>query len=182
MIFDAEGDNSTGVIGADQLKEFGVSYVILSHSEQWSSEILRSTEDLVNKIKYSLENGIKVILCIGESLLERKQNLFLDSVKEKLNDILGALPSFYSKNIIIAYEPIWAIGSSRPASVSDIVTMSIFIKKELKDMNFRDTKIIYGGSINSSNAKEIKNIPDIDGLLVGRASIDVNELNIIANE
>lgn len=176
----ANDEKQTGAISAENLKEANASWVIVGHSEQIKRHSM-TLEDINKKLMYVLEKDLNAVLCIGEGVLERKQNMHFDVVKEQLSVILDKVPSFFAKNIIVAYEPVWSIGSSKAASVSDIMSMITFLKKELTRLNLKDCKVVYGGSVHSGNAAEILSVPEIEGLLIGRASVEAEELYSIAN-
>ena len=146
----------TGEISPRMIKDLGCKYVIIGHSER--REIFKEDNECINlKIKTCLENRLKPILCIGEKLGEDREQVLRAQLKG-IND----------KNIIIAYEPVWAIGTGKACELEDILSSYNLIKKIAKE-----NKVLYGGSVNSSNAKEIINITD--GVLVGGASINKKE-------
>ena len=162
----------TGSISAPMLKELGVKYVIIGHSErrQYQKE---SILELSKKINSSLSKNLKVIFCIGEKLEEIKNRSAV------LKKQLTSLPSkFLSKNIIIAYEPVWAIGTGKTPTVSEINNIHISIRKMLYRKVGKEAlsiSILYGGSVNSNNSQEILNLSDVDGALVGGASLKSKE-------
>lgn len=146
----------TGEISPKMLKDLGCKYVIIGHSER--REIFKEDNECINlKIKICLENKLKPILCIGEKLREDREQVLRAQLKG-IND----------KNIIIAYEPVWAIGTGKACELEDILSSYNLIKKIAKE-----NKVLYGGSVNSINAKDIINITD--GVLVGGASINKKE-------
>lgn len=152
----------TGEINAKQAKSLGVSYVIVGHSERRTNFI--ETNIVVNyKIKEALKNNLKVILCIGETLEEKQNNKTFEVLEKQLNECLKDI----SEEVIIAYEPIWAIGTNVVPSIVEIQT-NINKIKEIKN-----SKVLYGGSVNSGNISEI--IKVTDGVLIGKASTDVVE-------
>lgn len=152
----------TGEITAKQAKSLGVSYVIIGHSERRTNFI--ETNIVVNhKIKEALKNNLKVILCIGETLEEKESNKTIEVLEKQLNECLKDI----DKDVIIAYEPIWAIGTNVVPTISEIENNINKIKE------IRNTKVLYGGSVNSSNISEI--IKVTDGVLIGKASTDVVE-------
>ncbi len=163
-----ESDNYgafTGQINSKMLKNVGAQYVILGHSE-----IRRLGEDdkkINSKIKSALKSGLKIIFCIGETLKEKRN--------KKTNQVLSkqikiGLKSIRKKsNIIIAYEPVWSIGTGLIPKSKDLKKSISFIKKKLGKKPY---KILYGGSVNSDNIKQLKNINTIDGFLIGGASQD----------
>lgn len=146
----------TGEISPKMLKDLGCKYVIIGHSER--REIFKEDNECINlKIKICLENKLKPILCVGEKLREDREQVLRAQLKG-IND----------KNIIIAYEPVWAIGTGKACELEDILSSYNLIKKIAKE-----NKVLYGGSVNSINAKDIINITD--GVLVGGASINKKE-------
>lgn len=146
----------TGEISPRMIKDLGCKYVIIGHSER--REIFKEDNECINlKIKTCLENRLKPILCIGEKLGEDREQVLRAQLKG-IND----------KNIIIAYEPVWAIGTGKACELEDILSSYNLIKKIAKE-----NKVLYGGSVNSINAKDIINITD--GVLVGGASINKKE-------
>jgi len=153
----------TGSVNPMMLKNVGAKYVIIGHSE---NRQIGETNKLINlKIKNSLKSGLKIIFCIGETLQEkRKKNtkkVLFKQIKFGLSKIKN------KKNILIAYEPVWSIGTGlipKPNELSEIIN---FIKK-----NVKDSKVLYGGSVNSKNIHELRSIDNIDGYLIGGASQD----------
>ena len=155
----------TGEISLNMLKEFEVSYVIVGHSERrW---IFGETDELINKkVIACLEKGIRPILCVGEKIEEREAGMTLKVVESQLKLGLSGLDDVADK-IDIAYEPVWAIGTGNPATPEDAQLVHRFIKELLGNV-----RVLYGGSVNSKNAKEFLSMQDVDGLLVGSASLD----------
>jgi len=155
----------TGEISLDMLKELGVSYVIVGHSERrW---IFGETDELINKkVIACLEKGIRPILCVGEKMEEREAGMTLKVIESQLKLALSGLDGV-SERIDIAYEPVWAIGSGNPATPEDAQLVHSFIKELLGKV-----RVLYGGSVNPQNAGEFLSMPDVDGLLVGGASLD----------
>lgn len=161
----------TGDISAKMLKDAGCEYVIIGHSER-RKNYNESDVEIKNKIINAHQAGLKVIFCIGESLLERENSSFLDVL---FNQITNSVPNTAnSSNLLIAYEPVWAIGSGTAASVEQIAEVHEFIFKE-----FNSFCSLYGGSVNARNAKEILSIKNVSGLLVGSASLDAFEFSQI---
>ena len=153
----------TGSINAKMLKEVGATYVIIGHSENRQEG---ETDKLVNnKIKSALKSGLKVIFCIGETLKEKKtkktKKLLSKQIKLGLNKIKS------NKNIIIAYEPIWSIGSGLIPKKKELFETIKFIKKKAKNY-----KVLYGGSVNPKNINSLNLINNIDGYMIGGASQD----------
>lgn len=172
----------TGEISPLMLKEIGIDYVILGHSER--RQYFNETDDTVNKkVKAAIRHGIKPIICVGETLEQRESNTEKEVVK---NQILNALIDIEEKdidNIVIAYEPIWAIGTGKTASSDDANNMLGFIRETI-DGKYGEKKnvirIQYGGSVKPSNIKELMNKSDVDGALVGGASLAAEDfVNLI---
>lgn len=163
----------TGEVGASMLGSVGVSYVIIGHSERRQSG--ESDEVVAQKCVTSLKAGLNVILCIGEKEHDTQGN-YLDFLKNQIKTSLYKVERRFIKNVIIAYEPIWAIGGKISMASADIYEMTIFIKKVLSDIYGQEdamkTKILYGGSVNFRDAKEIIVTGKVDGLLVGRESVN----------
>jgi len=175
-VFWGEGGAFTGEVSAEMLYNIGVRYVILGHSER---RALGETNALVNKkIKASLSAGLRPILCVGESTRDENHNYF-NLVKTQLEECLNGVKKTLIPKVIIAYEPIWAISTTenrKDATPADSLEMVIFIRKILSDKFGSDAggmRIVYGGSVNEKNAPEFFKNGGIDGLLPGRASLDI---------
>ncbi len=165
----------TGEISGVMLKSVGCEYVIIGHSER--REYFNETNEIVNKkIKTALGIDLKPIVCVGEKLEEREQNITEKVVESQIREGLANLSSDEMKNITIAYEPIWAIGTGKTATPEDAESVHKFIRGILKDMfgdkTAEDTRILYGGSVKPGNAAGLFAMEDIDGGLVGGASLD----------
>ena len=164
----------TGEISAKMLKEIGVDYCIVGHSErrQYFNE---TDEALSKKLPKLFENGIIPILCVGESLQQRQENIQQKVVKEQLEKDLKNLTKDQVKNLVIAYEPIWAIGTGLTASKEQAEEMCKFIRETVSALYGTEAGdnilIQYGGSVKPENAKEILSMENIDGALVGGASL-----------
>lgn len=175
----------TGEISPIMLKEIGVDYVIIGHSER--RQYFNETDNLVNlKIKSALANGIKPILCVGETLEQREKNIQEETVKNQLNNAFMGIDEKDALNVVVAYEPIWAIGTGRTATSSQANEMALHIRETLKDLYSENSSqnmlILYGGSVKGSNAKELMKQSDIDGALVGGASLKAEEFaSIVKN-
>lgn len=169
-----ESGQFTGEVSAKLLKEVNCEYVILGHSER--RKYHQETNEIVaKKAMLAFKNNLMAIICVGESKEIRDQNLHFDFVKEQ---IIKSIPLVRTKRIIIAYEPIWAIGTGETAENSQIKEMVNFIRKvyENEVAQFaEELLIIYGGSVNSGNSAEILNIEGVNGLLVGKSSLDIEE-------
>lgn len=170
-----KGGSYTGEISISMLKNFGVRYVIVGHSEE--RDYLNVTNEMINRrIKIALKNNLKVIFCIGEKERDEK-GAYLKFVKKEIHEGLNKVPKNSLKNLIIAYEPIWAIGGSKGAQADtpkNLFEMSIYIRRVLffkfGGKVSRETPILYGGSVNSKNASDFLENGNVQGLLVGRAS------------
>ena len=145
------------------LKDVGAKYVILGHSENRN---LGETNKLINfKIKSALKSGLKVIFCIGETLYEKRKKITKQILNRQMK--LGLNNIKDKKNIIIAYEPVWSIGTSLIPKPGELFEIMNFIKKR-----FKNTTVLYGGSVNPQSVSELKSIKNIDGYLIGGASQD----------
>ena len=174
----------TGEVSAKMLKSIGVEYVIIGHSER--RQYFNETDETVNlKIKAAFENELKPIVCVGESLEQREAGITADVITTQTRLALEGLTDEQVKNTIIAYEPIWAIGTGKTATSEDANNSIIEIRKEIEKIYGKDVSdcviIQYGGSVKSSNAKELFNMSDIDGGLVGGASLKPDEFAKIVN-
>lgn len=162
----------TGNISATQIKHLGASYVILGHSEK---RFDGDDNKLINlKIKNAIKNKLKVILCIGEKLTDKNNN---KTIRVLNSQILACLKNIKPiNNLLIAYEPVWAIGSGRTPSVNEINYVVNKIREIiLKRFKIKNIKVIYGGSVNPKNIKYLKNIKNINGFLIGGASQKQNK-------
>lgn len=168
----------TGEISASMLKSVGVKTVILGHSERRS--IFKETDEvLAKKVNAALENDMEVIFCCGEELAERKAERHFEVVKEQLEKGLFQIPADAWKKVVIAYEPVWAIGTGETASPEQAQEMHAFIRKTISqkydDKVASAVAILYGGSVKPSNAKEIFAKEDVDGGLIGGASLKAED-------
>lgn len=182
-VSDEESGAHTGEISASMLKDSGVEYVIVGHSERRTK--FKESDKLINKkIKTALKNRLKCVLCIGESLVDRNSGKTYETLKKQLEEDLRGLYENELESVIIAYEPIWAIGTGNNASVKDVEMASKQIRKVIYE-NFsekasRDIQVVYGGSLNEKNYAAILNASGIDGGLFGGASVDADSfLNMI---
>jgi len=179
-VFDKPNGAFTGEISVSQLKDSGITWTILGHSERRT--ILRESDEVVAlKTKYATENGVGVIWCCGESLEEREAGKTIDVVSKQLAALKVQI-SDWSK-IVIAYEPIWAIGTGKVATTEQAQEVHKAIREWLKakvsDKVAEETRILYGGSVNEKNCGELSKQPDIDGFLVGGASLKPDFVDII---
>ena len=173
----------TGEISPKMLKDFGVEYVIISHSER--RKYLNETDEAINrKVLASLEDGLNVVLCVGEDLGTRQlsKEVVEEFIKNQLQNDLKGLPADGSQKskIIIAYEPIWAIGTKVSDNPNDAAEMIKFIKNILNsELHISNTAVLYGGSVNAENIKSFVEKEEIDGFLVGQASLNPDEFKKI---
>ena len=172
----------TGEVSVSMLKEIGVKYVIIGHSER--REHFKETNELINKkVKNALKNGLKPILCVGEKLLEREAGETERIVENHISNGLKSLTKKDVLNCVIAYEPVWAIGTGRTATPAQAEEVHVFIRKLLEKMFDKETagkvRIQYGGSVKPDNIKELMAKENIDGALVGGASLDANSFTKI---
>lgn len=176
----------TGEISTTMLNELGCDFVILGHSER--REYFGEDDAVVNKkVKKALADGVTPIVCVGEVLAERKEGRHFDVVKEQTAGSLAGLSPSDAKQIVIAYEPVWAIGTGETASPEQAQEMHAFIRQQLADLFNQDiaeaVRILYGGSMKPGNAGELLQQTDVDGGLIGGASLkpsDFSELVAIA--
>jgi triosephosphate isomerase len=174
----------TGETSVDMLFALEVEYCIVGHSER--RQIFKETDEMINlKAKKLLEKGINPIVCVGETLEQRNENKLYDIVSSQVKNALKDIAADDVKNkVVIAYEPIWAIGTGVTATSQQAEDMCKYIRnvvKELYSENISDSlRIQYGGSVNAKNANEILNMENIDGALVGGASLK-NEFIAIVN-
>jgi len=167
------GGAYTGEVSAEMLKKYGVKYVLVGHSER---RALGDTNEIVaKKLKTALSAGLKVVLCVGESEETRKKGITSakNFVRAELKSAFFGVKKRFLKDVAVAYEPIWAIGTGRTDKPADAVEMANFIRSLLS------TKVIYGGSITAKNAGRFVSQKGIDGALVGGASLDPKEFEKI---
>ena len=165
----------TGEVSLAMLEDLGVRYVILGHSERRADN--GETDFLVNaKARYALSIGIRPIICVGESADERRRGLTMERIAYQVKSALWDISPEDAKKIIIAYEPIWAIGTGETASAQQAgeVCSAIrgLLRRQYGGCVSRKIRILYGGSMNEKNAAELLAVPDIDGGLIGGASLD----------
>ena len=166
----------TGEIAAGMLKEFSTKYVILGHSER--REYQRESDELIaSKAKAAHEAGLKPIVCVGEQLEDRESGNTENVVGTQVRGSLAGLTTEEILGTVIAYEPVWAIGTGKTATAEQAQEVHSFIRNQLADLFDADTakavRIQYGGSVKPDNARELMSQPDVDGALVGGASLDV---------
>ncbi|MEK7647033.1 MAG: triose-phosphate isomerase [Patescibacteria group bacterium] len=170
----------TGEISPLMLKKMGVSYVILGHSER--REHLGETDQMINhKVKAALKVGLKVVLCVGER--ERVPDELPPLVRQELVAGLAGISKRLARNIIVAYEPLWAIGTGHPDSPENLFEMSIYIRRIILDIFGKpaahNMPVLYGGSVDDKNARAFLEADGVNGLLVGGASLDAKKFKKI---
>ena len=180
----AENGAFTGEVSGKMLKSINVEYVIIGHSER--RQYFNETDESVNKkVKAAFENGLKPIVCVGETLEQREAGKVEEIITNQTKLALEGLTNEQVENTIIAYEPIWAIGTGKTATKEDANDAVKAIRNKIAEIygqNVADRVIIqYGGSVKSSNAKELFSMSDIDGALVGGASLKSEEFSKIVN-
>ena len=174
----------TGEISAPMLKAMGVEYVIIGHSERRT--YFGETDVTVNKrVRAALDNGLKVILCVGEYLEQREQGITAELVAMQVKIALGGVSAEELKNIIIAYEPVWAIGTGKTATAEQANEVCAVIRATVKSLYGEKAAegitVQYGGSMNAGNAAELLAQPDVDGGLIGGASLKPNDFAAIVD-
>jgi triosephosphate isomerase (TIM) len=179
---DKESGAYTGEISASMVKSTGANYVILGHSER-RAYYGETAETLKTKVELALKNELTPIFCIGEVLAEREAEKHFDVVKSQIVDSLFALSAEDFGKLVLAYEPVWAIGTGKTASAAQAQEMHAFIRQTLAAKYGQEVanncSILYGGSCNAGNAKELFSNPDVDGGLIGGASLKVADFKAI---
>ena len=183
MHYEAKGAY-TGEVSGAMLKSIGVEYVIIGHSER--RQYFNETDETVNKkIKVAFENNLKPIVCVGESLEQREKGLAFEIITDQIQKALDGLTPEQVENTIIAYEPIWAIGTGKTATKEDANEACKKIREKIAKtygQNVAERVIIqYGGSMKPENAKELLDMSDIDGGLIGGASLKAESFAKIVN-
>lgn len=172
----------TGEISTTMLKDLDVEYVILGHSER-RTYYRESNEIINNKIKRVLKENLKVILCVGEEADDREKNRHEEVVREELLRSLRGIKD--SENIVVAYEPIWAIGTGKTCNKEDAEDMCKFIRENMAEIfsgkEADNMRILYGGSVKPANVKELMSMENIDGALVGGASLKADDFGKLVN-
>ena len=183
MHFEASGAY-TGEISADMLTELGVKYVIIGHSER--RQYFAETDATVNlKVHAALKAGLRPIVCVGETLEQRDLGITIEHIRLQVKSALSGVDSANIKRIVIAYEPIWAIGTGRTATSDQAEEVCGAIRDCIREMYgarvARSVTIQYGGSMNASNAAELLSKPNVDGGLIGGASLKPIDFATIVN-
>jgi triosephosphate isomerase len=168
----------TGEVSAKMLHSVGCQYVLVGHSER-RAYFNETNEDLVLKLREALAHQLKPIFCIGESLDQREGGFYFEVIKSQMAEVLSRFSASEFLNIIIAYEPIWAIGTGLTATTQQAQEMHQFIRAELallfSEEIAQQTSILYGGSCNAKNASELFKCKDVDGGLIGGASLNADD-------
>ncbi len=180
----ADNGAFTGEISAEMLKEIGVEYVIIGHSER--RQYFGETDESVNKrLKQALKNGLKPIVCVGETLTEREKNKTKRVLKKQVLEGFADITAEDFENIVIAYEPVWAIGTGKTATADEANKTIGYIRSLVKKTWGQDVakalRIQYGGSMKPANAKELMAMRNIDGGLIGGAALKANDFAAIVN-
>ena len=176
-----ESGAHTGDVSADMIKDAGASAVLVGHSER-RTDHNESDEIVKAKAQAALKAGLLVVVCIGETEAERRSGKTLDVLSRQLE---GSMPEgATSANTVVAYEPVWAIGSGLTPSVGDVAEAHAHIRKELAGIvgenNAADMRLLYGGSVKPSNAEELLSVENVDGALIGGASLKASDFLAIA--
>ena len=172
----------TGEISADMLAEMGVEYVVIGHSER--RQYFGETDKTVNmRVRAALDAGLKVILCVGELLEQREDGITSETVSLQTKIALGGVSADEMKNIIIAYEPVWAIGTGKTATADQANEVNHTIREVIEGLYGKAvadaTTVQYGGSMNAANAQELLSKEDVDGGLIGGASLKAADFSVI---
>ena len=181
-VYPEERGAFTGEISIEMLKSVGVFSTIIGHSER--RKYFNETDIILSKkVKVAIDNSMKIIFCVGEELSEREKGNHFDLIKSQIINGLFELSTDKIKSIIVAYEPVWAIGTGKTAENHQIQQMHQFIRKLFKDNYGNDIsnklRILYGGSVKPNNANEIFSLADVDGGLIGGASLNFSDFKAI---
>ncbi len=182
-VFYEEKGAYTGEVSPGMVKDAGATFVIVGHSER--RQYFHETDDIVNKkIKAALKAGLGVIFCIGESLEERNAGKTFDLLRGQVSGGLKGLTADDMKTVVVAYEPIWAIGTGVTATPEQAQEAHAFIRSVLKDLFgglADETRLLYGGSVKPDNVDSLMSRPDVDGALVGGASLEAVSFSKLIN-
>ena len=174
----------TGEVSAAAIASCGAKYVLVGHSER-RIYFHETPEELRQKIEVALKHGLSPIYCVGEKLNERKSNGYFHAVKRQIEEVIFHLSPGQMKNMVLAYEPVWAIGTGETASPEQAQEMHAFgrlaVAEKFGGAVAESTPVLYGGSCNAGNAKELFSCPDVDGGLIGGASLKAEEFLSIIN-
>lgn len=184
-ISDEEKGSLTGEISAPMIKDLGATYVILGHSDRRTK--FKETDRLINKkIKTALANGLKVVLCVGETLQLREGKQAENTIRKQIDDDLRGIYENELEGVVIAYEPVWAIGTGKVAKEKDILKMVQTIRKEI-ELQYsakaaQNVQVLYGGSLTLNNYGKVLSHPEVNGAIIGGACLDVDGFALIARE
>lgn len=172
----------TGEVAPSMIKDAGCSFVIIGHSER--RQFFGETNETVNKkTKAALAQGLQAIVCVGEMLNEREKGITNDVVADHVKNGLVGLTAEQMKSVVVAYEPVWAIGTGKTATPAQAQEVHAFIRKILTEMFGKDVadgvRIQYGGSVKPDNVKELMSQPDVDGALVGGAALKADSMEAL---
>ena len=174
----------TGEVSAQMIRSVGAEYVLVGHSER-RTYFKESHEQLRSKIAEALQHSLKVVYCFGEVLEERQSGRHFDTVKEQLRAVLSGLTPEVLPQLVLAYEPVWAIGTGETASPAQAQEMHAFVRQTMAELFTpslaQSISILYGGSCNAQNAPELFACPDVDGGLIGGASLKAEDFCSILN-
>lgn len=173
--FSQEKGAFTGEISPQMLLSMDIHDTIIGHSER-RMYFGDTNETVKARVHHAVKSGMRVILCVGEDEKTRETNTYFEHVSTQIKSCFFELDAKYYENIIIAYEPIWAIGTGTACKKEDAEKMCAFIKELVKSNYDYDIKVLYGGSANEKNIKELINCPSIDGALIGSASLELEKL------
>lgn len=162
----------TGEVSAEMLKSLDVKYVIIGHHER-EMYFLENSDKQKKKIHNALEQDLKIIIPVGETLMEYQLDKTEEVIIKKLTELLSDIPDNFKKNIALAYEPIWRVGKSNPLNKKEIMKVIILMKQWLYDHNFPNNPVLYGGGL---QLEDFPNLPEIDGFLLGNLSLNVENL------
>ncbi len=171
----------TGEVSAGMLRDFGADFVILGHSER-STAYCESGENIAEKFMMAKSHDLTPILCVGETLQERESGVMERVIAEQLDYLLSSRGAKVFADSIVSYEPIWAIGTGLSATPEQAQSMHEFIRARIAQQDAQaadQLRIIYGGSVNPANASKLLAMPDVDGALVGRCSLTVEDFSAI---
>lgn len=174
----------TGEVSASMLKDVGCDFVLLGHSER-RKIFLESNEVIAKKVERAIVEDMSFVLCVGETLDERELGETKEVIYSMLNEALSSLMDAHWKHVTIAYEPVWAIGTGKVASAEIISEVHDFIRSELEILagdKASEIRILYGGSVKPDNIKEILTLRNVDGALVGGASLEALSFNELLSE
>jgi triosephosphate isomerase len=181
---DQDGGAYTGEVAPAMLKELFVKYVILGHSER--REYYGETDAIVNsKVKKALEQNLRPIVCVGEKLEDREAGKTETVVEEQVRGSLADITAAQFENVVVAYEPVWAIGTGKTATIDQVEEVHEYVRSLMTKLFGNElasnTRILYGGSVKPDNIKELMELDNVDGALVGGASLDPDTFIKIVN-